>query len=551
MADFRTKLITLAGVATMFAGMAYGQATVGTATAATSFVRAEGSTEMIPTLNIPLTYTAATAATTANVTVYLSPVVSVTSQSSGSPAVSETVATQSFVGAGCPAAGAAVNGTVSSNSVTFSGISIGATTGACTATIAISNIRVNATNIPANGGIPGSVSAQAFVTGTNVTPAVTSAVTEAYATNGLAASAVFKGVAGDTNTSLPLANTICAAVSAANGASLNPSFAVTVSAGFAGAFKTATGEQNGSSIKVSNGTRLALTLSNVPANVAVYVPLSLTNTAGTATITLLTGNTADTYAAPVYTAPAATAVTPSSSNGLPAVAGTTKVNTVVIGNSVGAVTIANGTGTAYYEVTTQDSIVDSFAIPVVLASAAGAIPTASTSAISAGVSFASVSSTSVPQLSASSASSVSGSSYSACTTTLLFPYVTNASGFETGIAISNTSLDNFGSKGASAAASQAGTCALSFFGNATASSNPATFTTSSVSAGTSYTNILTTVAGANFTGYMLANCNFQYAHGFTYIVSGFGTSSGVAMGYVANPIPTTRTLTAGLEQLEN
>lgn len=246
-----------------------------------------------------------------------------------------------------------------------------------------------------------------------------------------------------------------------------------------------------------------------------------------------------------------TAVTPSASNGLPAIAGTTTVNGIAVANGVAAVTVANNAGTVYYEVSAQDAVVDTFVVPVVLVSTAGAIPTAST-AVTAGVSFASVSSSSLPQLNTTSATTgLAGSAYAACTTTLLFPYVTNASGFESGLAISNTSLDNFGAKGASTAAAQAGTCALSFFGNATASSNPAAFTTASVAAGTSYVNTLTGVAGANFTGYMIANCNFQYAHGFTYIVSGFGTSSGVAMGYVANPIPTTRALTAGLEQLEN
>ena len=33
-----------------------------------------------------------------------------------------------------------------------------------------------------------------------------------------------------------------------------------------------------------------------------------------------------------------------------------------------------------------------------------------------------------------------------CQTALLFPYVTNASGYETGIAIDNNSMDPFGSR---------------------------------------------------------------------------------------------------------
>ena len=46
-----------------------------------------------------------------------------------------------------------------------------------------------------------------------------------------------------------------------------------------------------------------------------------------------------------------------------------------------------------------------------------------------------------------------------CQTILLFPYVTNTSGFDTGIAISNTSTDPIGTP------AQSGTCTLSPFGN--------------------------------------------------------------------------------------
>jgi hypothetical protein len=117
-----------------------------------------------------------------------------------------------------------------------------------------------------------------------------------------------------------------------------------------------------------------------------------------------------------------------------------------------------------------------------------------------------------------------------CQTVLLFPYVTNASGLETGIAISNTSTDPQGF-----AVKQAGTCTLNFYGNATI----APFTTPSILSGDANVNTtdwafaLSTIPGANpgFQGYIIAVCNFQYAHGFAFI-SDVGTRN-LAMGYLA------------------
>ena len=42
---------------------------------------------------------------------------------------------------------------------------------------------------------------------------------------------------------------------------------------------------------------------------------------------------------------------------------------------------------------------------------------------------------------------------------------------------------------------------------------------------------------ATFTGFIIAQCNFQYAHGFAYITyGGLGTPNAVAMGYLAEVV---------------
>ena len=86
---------------------------------------------------------------------------------------------------------------------------------------------------------------------------------------------------------------------------------------------------------------------------------------------------------------------------------------------------------------------------------------------------------------------------------LLFTFLTNQSGLDTGIVISNTSLDPFGT------ASASGACFLNFFG----ANAPAAFVTQTIVAGTSYTNIVSNIA-PNFLGYVIADCNFPLAHGW-------------------------------------
>jgi hypothetical protein len=109
-----------------------------------------------------------------------------------------------------------------------------------------------------------------------------------------------------------------------------------------------------------------------------------------------------------------------------------------------------------------------------------------------------------------------------CTTPMLFPYVINVNGFDTGIAIANTTSDPFGT------AAQAGTCALYFYGSAPPTTIP--YVTPIVATGTDWTSLASTLA-PGFSGYMIANCNFQFAHGFAFI-SDVGARN-LAMGYLA------------------
>jgi hypothetical protein len=120
------------------------------------------------------------------------------------------------------------------------------------------------------------------------------------------------------------------------------------------------------------------------------------------------------------------------------------------------------------------------------------------------------------------------------TTTLLFPFVTNQAGFDTGIAISNTSLDTVGTT------PQAGKCTISYFG---AAAPAAQTTTADVPAGSQLTFTVSAggglgIAGApGFQGYLIATCNFQYAHGFALVTDGPIGVAKVGSSYLALVIP--------------
>jgi hypothetical protein len=117
-----------------------------------------------------------------------------------------------------------------------------------------------------------------------------------------------------------------------------------------------------------------------------------------------------------------------------------------------------------------------------------------------------------------------------CRSNLLFPFVTNQAGFDTGLAISNTSQDPFGT------ALQTGTCTINYYGRVGTSQVTLSNTSASITGGEHFAWTLSTggavPATAGFQGYIIAQCNFQYAHGFAFI-SGGGMPHALAEGYLA------------------
>ena len=132
--------------------------------------------------------------------------------------------------------------------------------------------------------------------------------------------------------------------------------------------------------------------------------------------------------------------------------------------------------------------------------------------------------------------------FNACITNLLFPYVTNWAGFDTGLAIANTSQDPFGTSAQQTERQQAGRCTMNYYGRL-ANGNPPTTTREQtdrdVAAGETITWVLSSGGrlglrgNPNFQGYIIAQCEFQYAHGFAFITDGPIGQARVAEGYLA------------------
>jgi hypothetical protein len=577
MSNFRTKLFGLAGVAMTFSGLAYGQITCTYTTPTATLIRAEGLTEQLPSvvINCP--------ANAGAITVTLQDFVSlpVTSKILNPTAnVSEAIVVGS-----APLVAAGQLGVVSGNTITWTfTIPPGGAS-----TVTVSNVRVNASSGAASTGAPTAVTESFFIQGPAVSinsgpilggVGTTSAITTAYIENGLAVSKSFTGTGTGLIPGPPQVFTpgttagasnfvVCTALTPGTGVvnglnsiisviqvaenftyalkdnalaatiqeSEQPAVAIPVGTVFAVAGTTTT-----VSNAASSATRIILTFANVPTGLTIYVPTTVTSSAVGGLSVTLTGSASGSYSS-------VTAVTPSSANGL-IVAGTS------FSVPVAPVTVSAGTGTAVYEVATPESagvpptainLLDTLNIPVFAQATANTI-TASATAMTVTVGLGPTGATSnIPDFNASAATNVTlnSSAFAICQTSLLFPFVTNQVGFDTGISIANTSTDPFTFRPLTTP--QTGTCTLNFYGNG--APTPSSVTGPTVNSGASYTFQLSSVA-PGFQGYLIAQCNFQYGHAFAFATNGATAgNASTAFSYLAGVIPnglgTTRGAGAG------
>jgi hypothetical protein len=293
-----------------------------------------------------------------------------------------------------------------------------------------------------------------------------------------------------------------------------------------------------------SGTRLAARFTNIPAGVRLFVSgtqVSGSTTNSTAVLVTTDVAGASNIGSPSVSRPAPTA--PFSQGSLSCGSGTAPAIEVPI---------VNGSGTAVWEVTgSNPSANEEFLFSYAVAfrsNAAQGVPGLGNGRVIGNLAPFYTANNQVERMGttilpiprfAARTESASALTFNACVTNLLFPYVTNWAGFDTGIAIANTSQDPFGSP---ADRLQAGRCALNYYGRL-ANGNPPTTTREQtdrdVAAGETITLVLSSGGGLgltgnpNFQGYIIAQCDFRFAHGFAFITDGPIGQARVAEGYLA------------------
>jgi len=286
------------------------------------------------------------------------------------------------------------------------------------------------------------------------------------------------------------------------------------------------------------GTRLKAVFNNIPTGVRLFVSLTNLSSITAANTVPPAGNSTSSFAFLVNGE-----TTPDGNNTIPALGPTIAFN----GNTTGAFELipSNGSATAVWEViNTNPAASETFnfgvwttytanqnagtpAIGTVTVNQSYA-PTPGPLTFTAAAGVAASFSLSIPRF-ADTSTARNLLSIGLCQTLLLYPFVTNQNGFDTGISIANTTTDPIGT------GPQQGTCRLTWYdgtGKFPPTGINGTDTTKEppVATGTVAVNLASNLA-PGFTGYMFAQCNFQLAHGFAFI-SDLGARN-LAMGYLA------------------
>jgi len=568
MSDFRTKILGVAAMGVAFAGLSFGQTFVPTTCAANitptnnPTLRAEGETELVadavwtgctvggaPTtavlyaaLSLPVTSKAISGNQFSALPAPVAPATTVPYQGNSDAVL--IVQTAAF-------APQYVAGTVAGTSVSFSLPCTNNTAGLATSnclqigatTFTVTNVRVNASGA-ANPQVTETLLLQVALAPGNGTVNVSTAGGIGGNVGYILPSLSYSLPA--TTPLVPAVFTICAGntIPAGGTAAPTPNTTVTIKELVAGAFKLVAGVGSEAGSFPANyavvlgvaatpylttgigtatqATNITVALANVPASATVYAPQTIASASANGFSLTLAGS-------PVPV--------------------TSPTGLVGLNGGVVAFTPTNGTVSIVYTPTATGTGT-TFAVPLYIifagntASVQGPITAAVYYTPAAAVSGpASL----IPTFAVSTAAASNLQAILACSTTLLFPYVTNATGFETGIAIANTTTDNLGTIPGKPSASTPvnGTCTLNFYGNA---AQPTATVTPSLGAYSStaptvvpiYANILTTMIGSSgFSGYAIASCNFLEAHGFAFITDTTGTFSGTE-GYLAVVVPGTR-----------
>ncbi len=281
------------------------------------------------------------------------------------------------------------------------------------------------------------------------------------------------------------------------------------------------GTTGGSMGLADHGTRLMARFSNVQNGIQIWTEAQTTLNSNQAVGgTLTTGYARQAVTDPNGSGPFQPATTTSSNLG-------GIVQTSVVG----------GAGSAVWEVIETDTTaferMEARVVIAYVSNTTANLPSLGTSSVNGN--YAPVSTAPAASASASiprfvdTASNTTMLTINSCRTNILFPFVSNQAGFDTGLAIANTSKDPFGT------ALQTGACTVNFYGTVGTSKVCLNYPSPSITGGEHFVWSLASggavQATAGFQGYVIAQCQFQYGHGFAFI-SDLGAQR-LAMGYLA------------------
>lgn len=423
--------------------------------------------------------------------------------------------------------------------------------------IVIDNVRVDVSQLVAGTNVTASVAS-----GTGLFVSSTAAVSAGFSAASLAASSF----AGYSN--LAICATSTSAVYALGVVRVNENFLGALSTAAqeaalegAGTANTLATNPNGIGAGAVSGavigTRIALAFANLPAGVNFYIPVTVTSATGL-TLSLVPAATSQDSAVLAggtigTTAAAGLNVGPTSGVAQinPVDGAVTAYYAVTAVGGLGSLqstgSIGTFTGTAYPAIASPTQI-------VLYATIQTGTNQGVTTAPAVAVYLVGNSGTGYPQFAVPAAPTVRTAAnpsgftgfqgiLSGCNTTLVFPYLLNVSGYDTGIALTNAGLGS-SVTGSTVSSTTNGSCTLTLWGasslNGTAIT-PIVLAAKTVVAG--QVNAFTisgelsalTAPPAGYAGYGVASCNFQGAHGFAFITDGFGTTPGrgLSQGYLA------------------
>ena len=210
------------------------------------------------------------------------------------------------------------------------------------------------------------------------------------------------------------------------------------------------------------------------------------------------------------------------------------------------ITLDGGIGQVVYEVLSHAPLkLEDCHVPVRFKTESGRVANARASITAGFVPHSTVRSASseapVPRFVPPSSLDETRAALAACGTTLLFPFVSNQGGFDTGIVITHGSLRFL----SGTQIAQPGSCQLHYYGSTAAGEelllvqhstplDPGQQLVFTVSGGNPVQNILGT---EQYQGYLIAVCGYPGARGYAFISDGFGAIPDLGMGYIAPVVP--------------